>query len=128
MNTNVCIFIFGALCASGLLETVQAAGPTTSPQATLVAPKGASELRSARFFGILDSKIRFVSRVDDKVLNRHYTPFSGPPGPTLPYGATLSPTRSGKSDFSVLRYSAESKPFIYDFPPGAKLRQVAANK
>ena len=123
MNTIGRIITLGALCASGLLETVHAAEPTPTPTATLVSAKVPLEPKTRGSLGFLNTKISFISRSDDKALNRHYTPFSGPPGPTLPYGANLNPTKSGNEP-SVIRYAGSSKPFIYDFPPGAKIRQV----
>lgn len=125
---NVCIIILGALCASGVLETVQA-GETNSPaktKTTLIALNSAPKPKNGGSLAFLNTKISFVSRGADKSLNRHFTPFSGPLGPTLPYGASLNPVRASKAELSVLRYAGESTPYIYDFPPGAKLQQVAA--
>ena len=123
---NVCIIILGALCASGLLETVHA-GETNSPaKSTLVSLNSAPKPKNGGSLAFLNTKISFVASGKDKSLNRHFTPFSGPPGPTLPYGANLNPVRSSKGELTVLRYAGESTPYIYDFPPGAKLQQIVA--
>ena len=123
---NVCIIILGALCASGLLETVHA-GETNSPaKTTLVSLNSAPKAKNGGSLAFLNTKISFVASGKDKSLNRHFTPFSGPPGPTLPYGANLNPVRAAKAELTVLRYAGESAPYIYDFPPGAKLQQIVA--
>ena len=109
------MILLGALCAGGTLKTVQAQQPDRT------SPKGSTFLIS------LKPKLSFISRQEDKTLSRHYTPFSGPPGPTLPYGATINSNRYA-AEASTIRYTAASSPLIYDFPPGAKLRLVAATK
>ena len=123
---NVCIIILGALCASGVLETVHA-GETNSPaKTTLIALNSAPQPKMGGSLAFLNTKNTFVAGGKDKSLNRHFTPFSGPPGPTLPHGASLNPTRASKGELTVLRYAGESAPYIYDFPPGAKLQQIVA--
>jgi hypothetical protein len=64
----------------------------------------------------------------DEGFDRYTSIFSGPPGPTMPLGATLNPTAdpSGYFQSTVIRVSASSTLVVYDLPPGARRATTAS--
>ena len=62
------------------------------------------------------------SQTRNVALTRHVSVFRGPPGPSMPLGATLNPSANSTPSFDplVLRYSATTTLVIHDLPPGAR--------
>ena len=64
----------------------------------------------------------------DEGFDRYTSIFSGPPGPTMPLGATLNPSANVSSYYqpTVIRVSASSTLVVYDLPPGSRRATTAS--
>lgn len=62
-----------------------------------------------------------VKSTRNEGFDRYTSIFAGPPGPTMPLGATINPSASTAGlQPAVIRFSASTTLLVYDLPPGAR--------
>lgn len=114
------------LVAVALLMSSASAAETNSTSVLEAAKATSPKVTFASLRRVVVSTPSKSSR--DEGFDRYTSIFSGPPGPTMPLGATLNPSANVSSYYqpTVIRVSASSTLVVYDLPPGSRRATTAS--
>ena len=114
------------LVAVALLISSASAAETNSTSVLEAAKATSPKVTFASLRRVVVSTPSKSSR--DEGFDRYTSIFSGPPGPTMPLGATLNPSANVSSYYqpTVIRVSASSTLVVYDLPPGSRRATTAS--
>ena len=114
------------LVAVALLISSASAAETNSTSVLEAAKATSPKVTFASLRRVVVSTPSKSSR--DEGFDRYTSIFSGPPGPTMPLGATLNPSANVSSFYqpTVIRVSASSTLVVYDLPPGSRRATTAS--